>query len=385
MTPVATFAGRRVALFGLGGSGVSTLRALMAGGAEVAAWDDSEAARAKAAAAGFALVDLAAADWSRFAALRARARRAADASQAALDGRARARRPASRSIGDIELFCRERARARARRAVRRDHRHQRQIDDDGADRAYPARGGTRRRARRQYRHADPRPAAAARDARIHVVECSSFQIDLAPSLAPSVGLLINVTPDHLDRHGTIEAYAAIKERLVANADIALVGVDDEPCRAIAARLKAARAQRSSAISRAAVAARRRLCRRIIASMTRESARAADRPCASRRRLRGAHNGQNAAFAFAAARALGLGVEEIARGLRLVSRPRASHGAGRTRGPRAVRQRFQGDQRGRRREGAAVVPRHLLDSRRQAEGGRHRAAAPAVSAASPRPI
>ena len=54
MTPVATSAGRRVALFGLGGSGLSTLRALVAGGAEVAAWDDSEAARAKAAAAGCA-------------------------------------------------------------------------------------------------------------------------------------------------------------------------------------------------------------------------------------------------------------------------------------------------------------------------------------------
>ena len=50
--------------------------------------------------------------------------------------------------------------------------------------------------------------------RVHVVECSSFQIDLAPSIDPSVGLLINITPDHLDRHGTLEAYAAIKERLV---------------------------------------------------------------------------------------------------------------------------------------------------------------------------
>ena len=84
----------------------------------------------------------------------------------------------------------------------------------------------------------PPPAAG----RTHVVECSSYQIDLAPSLAPSVGLLINITPDHLDRHGDLARYAAIKERLVAHSDVALVGVDDEPCREIYARLKA-RAER----------------------------------------------------------------------------------------------------------------------------------------------
>ena len=51
--------------------------------------------------------------------------------------------------------------------------------------------------------------------RVHVIECSSYQIDLAPSLDPSIGILINLTEDHLDRHGTMEHYAAVKERLVA--------------------------------------------------------------------------------------------------------------------------------------------------------------------------
>ena len=50
-----------------------------------------------------------------------------------------------------------------------------------------------------------------------MIECSSYQIDLAPSLAPTVGLLINITPDHLDRHGDLAGYAAVKERLVAKA------------------------------------------------------------------------------------------------------------------------------------------------------------------------
>ena len=86
------------------------------------------------------------------------------------------------------------------------------------------------------------------DTRMHVIECSSYQIDLAPSLAPTVGLLINITPDHLDRHGDLAGYAAVKERLVAKAEIALVGVDDEPSRAICARLKADPNRRVVAVS-----------------------------------------------------------------------------------------------------------------------------------------
>src|SRR5262249_9946646 len=78
--------------------------------------------------------------------------------------------------------------------------------------------------------------------RVHVVECSSFQIDLAPPLDPRVGILLNVTEDHLDRHGTIREYAAIKERLVAGVQqngTAIVGVDDNWCAAIADRIERA--------------------------------------------------------------------------------------------------------------------------------------------------
>ena len=69
MTPVSTFKGKTVALFGLGGSGLSTAKALIAGGATVCAWDDGEAGRLKAVEQGVALEDLARADWSRFDAL----------------------------------------------------------------------------------------------------------------------------------------------------------------------------------------------------------------------------------------------------------------------------------------------------------------------------
>ncbi len=79
---------------------------------------------------------------------------------------------------------------------------------------------------------EPPPADNVKPIRVHVIECSSYQIDLAPSLDPSIGILINLTEDHLDRHGTMEHYAAVKERLVAGVPkdgTAIVGVDDAWC------------------------------------------------------------------------------------------------------------------------------------------------------------
>ncbi|MER9184983.1 UDP-N-acetylmuramoyl-L-alanine--D-glutamate ligase, partial [Mesorhizobium sp. M0767] len=75
--------------------------------------------------------------------------------------------------------------------------------------------------------------------RHYVVECSSYQIDLAPSINPTAGVLLNLTPDHLDRHGTMQHYASIKERLVAGSETAIIGVDDSWCAQIADRLERA--------------------------------------------------------------------------------------------------------------------------------------------------
>ena len=314
MTPVETFRGRKVALFGLGGSGLSTLRALAAGGADVAAWDDDEKARARAAAAGFAPVDLTAVDWRGFATLvlapgvpltHPKPHWTVERARAAGVG----------IVGDIELFARERA-ARAPRAP-----FVAVTGTNGKSTTTALIAHILRQAGRDVAMGGnigvpildlPPPA----DARVHVVECSSFQIDLAPSLAPSVGALINITPDHLDRHGTLEDYAAIKERLVARAATALIGADDAPCRAIAARLRASEAQ-SGAPHVVAISAAPSLLADLWVEdqflMARESPeKLADLRLAPA--LRGAHNGQNAAFAFAAARALGLAPEEIARGL-----------------------------------------------------------------------
>ena len=314
MTPVETLRGRSVALFGLGGSGLSTLRALVAGGAEVAAWDDDEKGRARAVAAGFAPVDLAAADWSRFEAL-------VLAPGVPLTHPKphwtveRANGAGAPVIGDIELFVLERA-ARAPSspfvAI---------TGTNGKSTTTALIAHILREAGRDVAMGGnigvpildlPPPA----DDRVHVVECSSFQIDLTPSLAPSVGALINVTPDHLDRHGTLQAYAAIKERLVARAQTALIGVDDQPSRAIAERLRASAAAHG-APHVVAISATPAPFADLWVEDRRVRTHGAPGALADLRlapALRGAHNGQNAAFAFAAARALGVSAEEIARGL-----------------------------------------------------------------------
>src|SRR5215831_283535 len=69
MIPITTFAGRKVAVFGLGSSGVVAAGALSAGGAEVVGWDDSSQRIALAASTGMAVADPRELDWSKIAAL----------------------------------------------------------------------------------------------------------------------------------------------------------------------------------------------------------------------------------------------------------------------------------------------------------------------------
>ncbi len=309
MTPVETMRGESVALFGLGGSGLSTARALVAGGAEVAAWDDSPNARERASAAGVGLVDLARADWRGFKlfVLAPGVPLTHPKPHWTVDRAAAAGVPV---VGDIELFARE------RRARAPDAPFVAITGTNGKSTTTALIAHVLKEAGRDVAMGGnigvpvlelPPPAAG----RTHVVECSSYQIDLAPSLAPSVGLLINITPDHLDRHGDLAHYAAVKERLVAQSEIALVGVDDEPCREIYARLSArpgpprviAVSGKDSALAEFWVSEHRVMARG-------EAAPAAD--LGSARALRGAHNGQNAAFAYAAARTLGVERERIAR-------------------------------------------------------------------------
>ena len=147
--------------------------------------------------------------------------------------------------------------------------------------------------------------------RVHVIECSSFQIDLAPSILPSVGVVLNVTPDHLDRHGTMENYAAIKERLVAAADFAVYGDDDDWCRAMHARHDGPSVGISgaSAIDGIYVAPGSRLVERRSGDLVTTLA-----DLTGIRSLRGAHNGQNAAAAVAAVSPFDIAPDVLQKGL-----------------------------------------------------------------------
>src|SRR5579883_135569 len=310
MIPVAGFKDRKVALFGLGGSGLATARALLAGGAEVAAWDDGEAARQKAGEAGLPVVDLAEADWRGFAALVLAPGVPLTHPEPHWTVK-RARAAGVATIGDIELFCRERRRFAPRApfvAI---------TGTNGKSTTTALVAHLLREAGRDVQLGGNigtpiLELAAPAESRIHVIECSSFQIDLAPSIDPTVGALINLTPDHLDRHGTIENYAAIKERLVAQAGVALVGLDDEFCRAIAARLASRDARDRRLVT---ISAKPALSADI--SFAGGAIRWGDirLELAGAEALRGAHNAQNAAFAAAAARELGLSFGEIVRGLK----------------------------------------------------------------------
>jgi len=315
MTPLTTFAGRTVAVFGLGMSGLASCRALAAGGATVVTADDSEPGIKAAKSAGFAVEDLREADWSRFTALVL----APGVPLTHPEPHWTVKKASSAGveiIGDIELFCRERARRAAGSpfvAVTGTNGKSTTtallahlVGASGRDAQMGGNIGTAILAL-----APPAPD------RFHIVEMSSFQIELTPSLEPNVGILLNITPDHLDRHGTMENYAAIKARVPGTAEHPVVGEDDDWCRDIAERLRLANRSWVDIVS-----ARERVGHGWYANETELISRApwagilgpfAD--LAGIGSLRGRHNIQNALAASAAALILGLSPQEVATGLK----------------------------------------------------------------------
>lgn len=312
MTPVSVFSGKNVAVFGLGSSGIATCAALQAGGAKVVAYDDQAAGREAAKAKGFDVRDLHNIDWKNLAALVLAPGvplthpephwtvKLAQGSHVDV-------------IGDVELFCRER-RAHAKGSP------------------FAAITGTNGKSTTTALLAHV-VAHAGGDAQVggnlgtpilaleppaknrtHVIECSSYQIDLSPTLDPTVGILLNLTPDHLDRHGSMEHYAAVKERLVGGAGEAVIGVDDAWCRDIADRVEAIgrKVTRISVERILEDGIFRKGDRLILANGGMETEIASLEGIGS---LRGAHNAQNAAAVFAAARVLGISPDKINAGFK----------------------------------------------------------------------
>ena len=315
MIPITTFAGKKVAVFGLGESGLIAASALFAGGADVVGWDDDDARIVRATGAGIPTADLRQLDWSRIAAL-------VLAPGVPLThpvphwsvGLARAM--AVPVIGDIELFCRER-RAHA------------------PDAPLVCITGTNGKSTTTALIAHISESAGfetqlggnigtailslepPRMGRVHVIECSSFQIDLAPSLDPSIGILINLSEDHLDRHGTMENYAAVKSRLITGVQpggTAVVGVDDGWCRGIADRAEQAGERVVRVSVRQPLAYGMYVDGDRILQATGGTATEIAR-LSGAGSLRGRHNAQNAACASAAALALGIDPKTIQAALR----------------------------------------------------------------------
>ena len=315
MIPVTSFSGKTVAVFGLGGSGLASCHALKAGGAEVVAADDSADNVARAAQAGFTTADLRTVSWANFAAL-ILTPGAPLTHPAPHWSVLKAREAGCEVIGDVELFCRERRRhapnapfvaitgTNGKSTTTALIAHLMKVA--GYDTQMGGNIGT------AILSLEP-----PRMGRVHVIEMSSYQIDLAPSLDPSVGILINISEDHIDRHGTLQHYAAVKERLVAGVQqggTAIVGVDDGWCRDIADRLDRAgkRVVRISVknplpdglyvehetIVRASGAARSEIAR-----------------LGGIGSLRGLHNAQNAACASACALAMGIATDVLQNALR----------------------------------------------------------------------
>ena len=232
MIIVNSFKNKKVALFGLGGSGVATAKSLLAGGAEVLAWDDKMETVEKTRAENIPVSDLHNVDWSKISALVLAPGVPLTNPQPHWTVKL-AKAAGVEIIGDIELFIRE------RNAYLKHHK----LADE--DMPFIAITGTNGKStttalinhllnecgKMSEMGGNIGTAILSLEAfeknRFYVIECSSFQIDLTPSINPTVGILLNISPDHIDRHGTFAHYCEIKKRLVNGAKTSLVAVDDE--------------------------------------------------------------------------------------------------------------------------------------------------------------
>ena len=292
--------GRPVAVLGLGKSGLVAARALAAGGAEVWAWDDDEGKR-KA----LATTDLYKCDWSRPSAL---------VLSPGIPQRYPAPHPiASQAnaakvpiIGEVELLFRAQPKATYVGIT----------GTNGKSTTTALIGHLLRRAGKRAEVGanlgTPALALAPLEAGgIYVLEMSSYQLELVPMARFDVAVLLNITPDHLDRHGGMAGYIAAKRRIFDRQfpqDYAVIGIDDEHCRAIREGL-AGRHVIAVAIGREASSAITVRDGILSDETGREIMDLAKAPA-----LPGPHNWQNAAAAFAVGRALGLSTAAITAGI-----------------------------------------------------------------------
>jgi UDP-N-acetylmuramoylalanine--D-glutamate ligase len=311
MIDVTCFRNDRVAVLGLARSGLAAAEALQRGGARVLAWDDAPAKRDAAAARGVPVVDLATADLAGVKALVLSPGIPATFPTPHKIA-ARARSAGIEIIGDIELL------ALSCRTAR-----------------YAGITGTNGKSTTTALLGHILKAAGIRVAiggnlgiaallletlgadGVYVLEMSSYQLELTKSLAFDVAVLLNITPDHLDRHGGMDGYIAAKERIFAGQSArqaAIIGVDDVICRGIAAKLAAAGHKVVPISAETATPGGVYVVEGQLIDDT-DHAQRGVLDLAEAERLPGRHNWQNAAAAFAAARALGVAAADAVQGIK----------------------------------------------------------------------
>lgn len=325
MIPVQGYQGRKVAVLGLGRSGLATARALLAGGAEALLWDDSPEARGKAEAEGFATVDLTRHGALEGVALLVTSPGIPHLYPAPHKVIARAMEAGVPVDNDIGLFFRSYATK----------------DWDGFDQAPRVVAVTGSNGKstttaliRHILDEAGRPVQMAgnigrgvldldpaQDGEVVVLELSSYQTELARALTPDVAVFTNLSPDHLDRHSGMGGYFAAKRRLFAEGgpDRAVVGVDEAEGRFLADQL--AQAAEDDRVIRVSSGTKLEgfgwsvFARKGFLAEWRKGRQVAAIDLREIKGLPGAHNHQNACAAYAACRTLGLGPKEIEAALR----------------------------------------------------------------------
>ena len=272
----SVFAGKKYAVLGLARSGLATVEALVASGARVVAWDNRDEARAavadKAELADPLEIDLAGFDGV-VVSPGVPLNKHPIAMHAKLAG--------VPVIGDIELFALARPTLPAHRVVGITGTNGKSTTTALVHHIIETAGIPTRMGGNiglPILGQEPLPEGG-----VYVLELSSYQIDLTQSLDCDVAVLLNITPDHLDRYNGFEGYVASKARLFAmqSADhVAVIATEDEPSRSIAIQPGARRVEvKANGID----------------------------PAAQSKwpSLQGPHNAQNAAVAIAVANALGI--------------------------------------------------------------------------------
>ena len=317
MIPATTYSGKTVAVFGLARSGLTAASALMEGGATVLAWDDRDTARDAAADSGLPVHDLHDADWNSIDALVLSPGVPHHLPEPHWTATL-ARDHDVPIICDVEIFVREMAaREPTPRIVA--------ITGTNGKSTTTALTGHILRAAGLDAHIGgnigrgvldlPEPG----DDTVYVLELSSYQLERTPSLKADVAVFLNLSPDHIERHGDMAGYEAAKRNIFANQtreDTAVIGVDDKVGKRIVTQLKAKNGRTILPVStRSAVMGGVSVRKGKLLDAT--GAKSPDPlDLSGIDTLRGRHNHQNAAAAYAATQALGLPRDAIAEGLRI---------------------------------------------------------------------